>query len=109
MIELDTAFGDGTAVIRPIGRLTMDTAPKLRSLVRQAVAENRARVVIDLSGIESMDSVGLGSLIAGLKTTRQAGGDLRIACIGPQVSTILHLASLERVLRPYDSVAEALQ
>ncbi|HET9138833.1 STAS domain-containing protein [Actinophytocola sp.] len=109
MIELDTGFGDDAAVIRPQGRLTMVTAPQLRSLVLHAVEEQRVRVVVDLSQTEFMDSSGLGALIAGLKATRQAGGDLRIACMGPQVATIIQLANLDRVLRPYDSVAEALQ
>jgi anti-sigma B factor antagonist len=109
VIELDTGFGDNAAVIRPQGRLTMVTAPQLRSLVLQAVQEQRVRVVVDLSETEFMDSSGLGALIAGLKATRQAGGDLRIACMGPQVATIIQLANLDRVLRPYDSVAEALQ
>jgi anti-sigma B factor antagonist len=109
VIELDTGFGDDAAVIRPQGRLTLVTAPQLRSLVLKAVEDHRIRVVIDLSETEFMDSSGLGALISGLKTTRQAGGDLRIACMGPQVATIIQLANLDRILRPYDSVAEALR
>jgi anti-sigma B factor antagonist len=109
VIELDTGFADDAAVIRPQGRLTMVTAPQLRSLVLQAVEERRVRIVIDLSDTEFMDSSGLGALIAGLKATRQAGGDLRIACMGAQVATIIQLANLDRVLKPYDSVAEALK
>ncbi|MFL6143303.1 MAG: STAS domain-containing protein [Labedaea sp.] len=106
---MDTGFGDDAAVIRPSGRLTMVSAPQLRSMVVKAVEEHRIRVVVDLSATEFMDSSGLGALIAGLKTTRQAGGDLRIACMGPQVATIIQLANLDRVLRPYTTVAEALQ
>lgn len=109
MIEVDTGFGDDAAVIRPQGRLTMVTAPELRSHVLMAIEQHRVRVVIDLSETEFMDSSGLGALIAGLKVTRQAGGDLRIACMGPQVATIIQLANLDRILQPYDSVAEALQ
>ncbi|HEU5472446.1 MAG TPA: STAS domain-containing protein [Actinophytocola sp.] len=106
---MDTGFGDDAAVIRPQGRLTMVSAPQLRSMVVKAVEDHRIRVVVDLSATEFMDSSGLGALIAGLKTTRQAGGDLRIACMGPQVATIIQLANLDRVLRPYPTVAEALQ
>ncbi|MGY1691661.1 STAS domain-containing protein [Geodermatophilus sp. SYSU D01105] len=62
---------------------------------------------MDLSRTESMDSSGLGALIAGLKTARQAGGDLRIAAAGEQVEAVLELTNLRKVLRPRPDVASA--
>jgi anti-sigma B factor antagonist len=109
MIEFETELMEGdAAVIRPRGRLDMVAAAPLRALVIETVGANRARIVVDLSGTEFMDSSGLGALIAGLKTTRQAGGDLRIAAAGVQVATVLQLTNLDRVLRPYPSVEAAL-
>jgi anti-sigma B factor antagonist len=109
MIRVDTDVEDGVAVVQPQGRLTMVTAPELRQVVAETVASGRSRIVVDLSGTEFLDSSGLGALIAGLKTARQAGGDLRIACLGPQPATVLKLTNLDRVLRPHASVAEALR
>ena len=108
MMRVDTDVAEGVAVLQPQGRLTMVTAPELRQLVADTVKSGRVRIVVDLSATEFLDSSGLGALIAGLKTARQAGGDLRIAALGPQVSTVLQLTNLDRVLRPYGSVAEAL-
>ena len=95
-------------VITPRGRLNMVAAPRLRSLLTDTVKGGRRRVVVDLSATEFMDSSGLGALIAGLKTARQAGGDLRIAQVTPQVAMVLQLTNLDRVLRSYDSVEAAL-
>jgi anti-sigma B factor antagonist len=39
-------------------------------------------------------------LVAGPKTARQAGGDLRIARPTEQVRTVLELTNLDRVQRP---------
>ena len=97
----------GIGVVRPAGRLNMVAAPRLRSLVAELVARGTARIVVDLSETESMDSSGLGALVAGLKTARQAGGDLRIAGAGPQVQAVLDLTNLGRVLRPRPDVASA--
>lgn len=105
--EADDAGADG-AVIRARGRLNMVAAPRLRALVADTIRAGRPRIVIDLSATEFMDSSGLGALIAGLKSARQAGGDLRIACPTAQVSTVLKLTNLDRVLRPYPSVEGAL-
>jgi anti-sigma B factor antagonist len=108
VIDLDLDMDAGAAVIRLRGRLTMVNAAALRSAVTDALAAGRTRIVVDLSDCEFMDSSGLGAVIGGLKTARQAGGDLRIASLSPQVSTVLQLTNLDRVLRPYDTVAGAL-
>jgi anti-sigma B factor antagonist len=104
--ETDTVAA-GVGVVRPVGRLNMVSAPQLRSVVAELVAAGTPRVVVDLSATDSMDSSGLGALIAGLKTTRQAGGDLRIVGVGPQVQAVLELTNLGRVLRPRPDVATA--
>ncbi|MBI4899048.1 MAG: STAS domain-containing protein [Actinobacteria bacterium] len=97
----------GVSVIRVEGRLNMVAAPELRDVVAQAVASGRTRLVVDLSGVEFMDSSGLGALIGALKTTRQAGGDLRIASPGEQVTMVLQLSNVDRILKPYRSSDDA--
>jgi anti-sigma B factor antagonist len=106
--ELDTDVAQDAAVIRVDTRLTMVNAPELRAVVGEALAAGRTRVVVDLAACEFMDSSGLGAIIGGLKAARQAGGDLRIARLTPQVMTVLELTNLDRVLRPHGSVQEAL-
>jgi anti-sigma B factor antagonist len=64
--------------------------------------------VIDLDAVTFIDSSGLGALIGGLKAARQAGGDLRIARPNQQARVILQLTTLERVLKPYTTIEEAL-
>lgn len=108
MIEFETETRDDAVVVCPRGRLDMVAAPKLRALVEDAVANGSIRVVIDCSGIEFLDSSGLGAVVAGLKRTRQAGGDLRIANVSGQALMVLELTTLDRVLRAYGSVDEAL-
>jgi anti-sigma B factor antagonist len=95
------------AVIHTEGRLNMVSAPKLRQAVTDVIGAGRSRIVVDLSGVEFMDSSGLGALIGCLKTARQAGGDLRIAAPTKQVVMVLKLSNLDRVLTAYDSPAEA--
>jgi anti-sigma B factor antagonist len=106
--ELDTDLAQGAAVVRVDTRLTMVNAAELRSAVDEALDGGRTTVVVDLAGCEFMDSSGLGAIIGGLKVARQAGGDLRIARLTPQVRTVLELTNLDRVLRPHESVEAAL-
>lgn len=108
MLEWSTKpIGNDTVVIRPEGRLNMAVAPDLREQLRGLVQSGYARVVVDLSDVESVDSSGLGALISGLKAARAAGGDLRIAAPSPQVVAVLELTNLNRVLKPRESAEKA--
>ena len=97
----------GWVVVRPEGRLNMVAAPMVREAIAGVVDSGRAHIAIDLAGVEFIDSSGLGALISGLKTTRQASGDLRIASANEQVRLVLKLTNLERVLTPFDSLEAA--
>jgi anti-sigma B factor antagonist len=109
MIEFETASADGGAtIVSPVGRLDMVAASQLRALVSETVEGGSTRLVIDLGGTQFLDSSGLGALIAALKTTRQAGGDLRIARPPEQVLMVLELTQMNTVLRPYPTVQAAL-
>jgi anti-sigma B factor antagonist len=100
--------GDRTAVLALVGRLNMQSAANLRSSIGTTVDGGRPQVVVDLSQTDFIDSSGLGALVAGLKKARQAAGDLRIAGANEQARTVLGLTNLDRVLRPYGDVEEAL-
>lgn len=97
------------AIIRVVGRLNMIAAPELRDVVVVASRAGKSRLVVDLAGVEFMDSSGLGALIGALKTTRQAGGDLRIAGAGEQVSMVLQLSNVDRILTPYETADVAFR
>lgn len=102
-----THLGDGVVVLNLDGRLNMVSAVTLRQTISSLVEEGSNRFAVDLSGISFMDSSGLGALISGLKSARQAGGDLRIAAPTEQVQLVLQLTNMERVLTPYPSAESA--
>ena len=107
-MEIDVARHGGAAVVRLNGRLDLLSAADVKGRLAQVVALGDRRVVVDLKEVPFVDSSGLGALIGGLKAARQAGGDLRIARPAQQAQTILELTTLNRVLRPYATVEEAL-
>ena len=108
MIKIErTRHGDAT-VLRPEGRLNMVAAGDVRRVISEVVADGSPRLVVDLGATTFIDSSGLGSLVAGLKTARQAGGDLRIAAAADQALLVLRLTNLDRVLKPHETVEDAL-
>lgn len=107
MTEIQMKLEDGVAVLACEGRLNMVSAPRLKSAIEKAVDEGGTKVIVDLAETTFIDSSGLGTLIAGLKRARQAGGDLRVACCGDQAVAVLCLTNLDRILRPYPTITAA--
>jgi anti-sigma B factor antagonist len=104
----NTEIVGSALVVAPEGRLDLVAARDFREVVNRAVAAGNVHVVIDMTKVEFLDSSGLGALITGLKSTRQAGGSLRIAGLNEQALMVLDLTMLQRVLFPYKTLAEAL-
>lgn len=110
MLQVDIDTRGGNTVVIPRGRLTMVSAKSFRETVTAEIDRGAGEiVVVDLSQTEFVDSSGLGALVACLKTARQSGGDLRLAAPSEQVTMVLGLTNLDRVLRPRPSVDEALR
>ncbi|QWC85522.1 STAS domain-containing protein [Nocardioidaceae bacterium] len=108
MADWDLDVAATHVVLTAPERLTMTSAGRLKSSVDDIVRQHPPRVVVDLSTTDFVDSSGLGALVGGLKSARQAGGDLRLAGAGEQVRSVLRLTNLDRVLRSHDDVAGAV-
>ena len=100
-------LSSGVAVLALKGRFNMVTTQPFRDHITKLVEAGSSRIVVELSGVNSFDSSALGALIGGLKTARQAGGDLRLSAPTEQVKLVLQLTNMDRVLISYDSAGEA--
>lgn len=98
--------GDWTILVAR-GEVDLYTAPRLKEELAGLVTGGRARVAVDLSGVEFLDSTGLGVLISGLKRCREAGGELALAEPREPVRKVLSITGLDRVFPIHDSVEEA--
>lgn len=81
---------------------------KVRRKVRRLVGEEVRKVVVDMSDLRWINSDGLGSLIAGLSSLRNAGGDLRLAKVSDNVQKLLRITGLAKVFKVYSTVDAAV-
>ncbi|NIU02562.1 MAG: anti-sigma factor antagonist [Nitrosopumilaceae archaeon] len=72
------------------------------------IDQGKKEVVADLSNVKFMNSSGLGILIGGLTTMRNAGGDLRIAGADQRIESLLMVTKLITVFNSYRTVEEAV-
>ena len=97
MMYSRTDAEDGEATLRIEGTLDAVTAPELRPALDALVAENKQKIVIDLSSLRLIDSSGVGVLVSLFKRVRANGGDVRIVGVRDQPRAIFRLLRLDRV------------
>ncbi len=79
------------------GELDVVGGPELRQAVMREVGAGNHALVLDLTGIDFIDSFGLGVVIGALKRTRLLDGDLRLVVPEPRVRRVFEVCDLDRV------------
>lgn len=83
--------------VRIAGTLDVNTAPEIGPVIDQLVAEKRTRVVVDLAGLELIDSSGVAVLVAMYKRVRAAGGQVQVTNARDQPLAIFKLLRMDKV------------
>jgi len=95
------AHGDLT-VLSVSGNLDSLTAPEIRPEIEKIVASGARKVALEMSGLDVIDSSGIGVIVALFKRVRSQNGDVKIVAVRGQPREILRLLGLERA---FDIVA----
>ncbi|MGA8114405.1 MAG: STAS domain-containing protein [Actinocatenispora sp.] len=108
-LSLQTDTVADRTVLQVSGEIDVYTAPKLRQRLVELVDEDTRRLVIDLRGVEFLDSTGLGVLVGGLKRMRALGGSLVLVCAHERILKIFRITGLDRIFTIVESVDRALE
>jgi anti-sigma B factor antagonist len=92
-----TTDSSGTPVLTCKGRLNFETTEQLRGEVKKLAAGHK-QVDADLSGVESVDSAGLGSLLGIYISAKNQGCNLQLINVNPRVKDLLNITRLATVL-----------
>lgn len=99
---------NGYTVLAVLGEVDVYTAPRLREKLVELVSEGRYKIVVDLAGVDFLDSTGLGVLVGGLKRLRSHDGDLTLVCTQHPVLKVFEITGLTKVFSIFESVDAAV-
>jgi len=80
------------------GRLDVSTVHEARWAVHEAVDAGSGDLVVDLQDVELLDATGLGMLVGAHRRARRAGRRLVLRNLSPQLTRLLRVSRLDRVL-----------
>ncbi|HZU73318.1 MAG TPA: STAS domain-containing protein [Acidimicrobiales bacterium] len=106
-LGLDVTERNGFAVLAVRGEVDVYTAPRLRERLVELVSQGHQKVVVDLEGVDFLDSTGLGVLVGGLKRLRSHDGDLTLVCTQRRILKVFEITGLTKVFSIHDSVEAA--
>jgi anti-sigma B factor antagonist len=107
-LTLNTRTEAEHTVLEVAGEVDVYTAPALRDRIADLLDGGRQRLVVDLGGVEFLDSTGLGVLVAGLNRAREVGGTLSLVCPQERVLKLFRITGLDEVFAVHSTVDEAL-
>ncbi len=94
-------------VVAFVGDVDLEHSPKAREVLLHSV--NRGRnVLVDLSGVDYIDSSGVASLVEAFKLAKTKSQELALTSVSASAMRVLQLARLDKVFTIHDSVADAL-
>jgi len=99
---------EGVAVISLGGEVDVYTSPRVKQEVVDLLSNGTHKLVVDLSGVEYLDSTGLGVLIGGLKRAREREGDLKLVCDNLRIHRIFEITGLTKIFDIHRTEGEAL-
>lgn len=107
-ISLETRNCGDVMIIYCRGRIVYRDEAAALSRLAGELLELRGKVVLDLSGVNSIDSAGIGELVLLHTRAQSQNADMKYASPSPLVREILGLTNVDSVLEIHSSVDEAL-
>lgn len=97
-------------VVELVGRLAMGReSQRIETIVDELIKNSHLRVILDMTGVEYIDSAGIGLLALCSGRLKEAGGKLVIvAPEGGRVLTLLTMTQLNLIVTVCPSTASAL-
>lgn len=69
----------------------------------------RPRLVFDFTGVHHLDSAGVEFLLRCMEEAMKRNGDLKLACVPPQLAVILEMTRVDRLFEIFDTSTDAVE
>lgn len=89
------------------GRVNAQSAARIRGSLHAAVRSGSGPLIIEMSGVESLDAVGLGVLMGTHRLAAELKRTIVLRGCPPRITRLLRAIRLHRVLQLDDSTATA--
>jgi anti-sigma B factor antagonist len=107
-LKIETRQVDGVTILVCQGRIVFgEESGSLRDTVTQLLSSTH-QILLDLSGINHVDSGGLATLVSLNSSARAADAEMKLIGVGARLHDVLQTTRLNRLFQIYDGEQQAL-
>jgi anti-sigma B factor antagonist len=97
-------------VISLQGKITIGAGDtQLREVITNSLNSGTNKILLDMSGVTTIDSSGIGELVGSFTTVTNRGGKLRLLHLPAKLNELLHITQLITVFEVYDNEEDAIR
>ncbi len=90
------------------GELDYHSSPELREKLSELTGKQTSKILVDLSGVDYMDSSGIATFVEAFQKTKRYQGRLILAALTDTVRGVFEIAKLDSIFEIAPTVAEAV-
>lgn len=106
-LSISTEAKSDNTVVHVGGDLDVYTAPRLKETMEPVLSEGGS-MVLDLTGVQFIDSTALGILVGGLQLAQANNGALRLVVSDPFLLKIFRITGFDGMFSIYPQLEDAL-
>jgi anti-sigma B factor antagonist len=108
-MKATTRTVDNVEIISLQGKITIGAGDtQLREVISNSVTAGKTNILLDLSGVTTIDSSGIGELVGSYTTVTNRGGKLKLLHLPAKLNELLHVTQLITVFEVYEDEREAV-
>lgn len=101
---------DHVSIVDVRGRIVLGgETDMLRRTVRELIAKDKKKIILNLAEVDYIDSSGVGELVASFTAVRNSGGELKLLNLTQKVQDILNVTKLYTVFDIKDDEFKAVK
>lgn len=108
-MKITSRQADGVTILDCKGKITIGAGDvALRQGVHEALEDGARNILINLAGVTTMDSSGIGELVSTYTSVRNRGGQLKLVKLPAKIVDIMQVTQLITVFETFDDEQEAI-
>lgn len=109
-MKINVRQRDGVTILEAKGKITIGVGDvALRNAVQDQLNAGHRHILIDMGGVTTIDSSGIGELVSTYTSVSNRGGKLKLLHIPEKVADILQITQLISVFDSYSDEDEAVR
>jgi anti-sigma B factor antagonist len=97
-IDFSTRQSEGITIVDLRGRITLgEGSVTVRDTVHDLLSKGQKRILLNLGGVNYIDSSGIGELVSAFTAAKKQGGELKLLNLTKKVHDLLQITKLYTV------------